>query len=93
MTDNPEREVVAIRSETCPRNPDIEHTVAVKLRDGTVEAAEQVITAITDSEIHVHYVMRPPEGAPAYRDHQETGLLLEIQVRECRDCAERVLFA
>jgi hypothetical protein len=90
---NVEREVIAVRRANCRANPEIEHTAAIKLKDGSIETADAVITAIDDPATHVHYVMRPPEGAPAYQAHQETGLLLELQVRECPDCAERILFA
>lgn len=69
------------------------HHSAVKLTDGSVEDAGTVIAAIDDPAVHVHYTMIPPEGAPAYLAWQETGLPLELQVRDCPDCGERVLFA
>jgi hypothetical protein len=83
-----DREIVAIRTAEARGHT---HIVAVKLRDGTVEHAADAVRAIAAH--HARYVMRPPEGAPAYRAHQETGLPLLVQIRSCPDCGDDMLFA
>ena len=90
LGDCPEFEIVGQRPERC-KSGDGQHSIRVKLSDGTVQDAAEVIAAI-DSHT-AHYVMRPVEGTPAYQAHQETGLKLLLQVRDCPDCGERVLFA
>jgi hypothetical protein len=81
-------EVVAVRTEMVGGH---EHVIAVKLADGRMQTKAFVIGMI---EQHAaHYTMRPPEGAPAYAAHQETGLPLLLQVRLCPDCGEKTLFA
>lgn len=84
----PELEVVAVRPIEVGGHTHIEK---VKLANGDVVEAADMIAAIDAHK--AHYVMRPPEGAPAYQAHQETGLPLLVQTRDCPDCAERVLFA
>jgi len=87
----PEKRIYATHREPCSANPELLHHTQVKLADDVRETAADVIAAIDAHE--AHYVMYPPEGAPAYRAHQETGLPLIVQVRECPDCGEQVLFA
>jgi len=94
-----EKRVVAVRSEDCQAMLDLvlvartKHVIAVKLSDDTIEQAPEVIAALDDPEVHVHYTMIPPEGAPAYVAWQQTGYPLLLQVRTCIECGERVLFA
>jgi hypothetical protein len=78
MSEVPEREIVAIRTEDAGGH---EHIVGVKLSDDTEESATEVLEAINSHE--AHYVMRRP-GLPAP---------LLVHPRQCPDCAERVLFA
>lgn len=56
-----------------------DHISAVKLADGSTERATRVLAATDDHE--GHYFMRRGENK------------LLIQVRQCPDCNERVLFA
>jgi hypothetical protein len=87
----PELRIVATHREPCPANPEKLHHMVVLLTDGAKVKAAEVIKAI---EAHTaHYIIHPPEGAPAYEAHQRTGLPLVVQVIECPDCCEKVLFA
>jgi hypothetical protein len=94
-----EKRVVAVRHEDCKAMLDLahaartRHVTGVKLSDDTIEQAPEVIAALDDPEVHVHYTMIPPEGAPAYDAWQRTGAPLLLQVRTCIECGERVLFA
>lgn len=83
-----EKRVVAVRPVQVGGHT---HVGAVKLENGTVEDAADVIRAINEHE--AHYTMIPPEGAPAYQAWQETGLPLLLQTCQCPDCIEQVLFA
>lgn len=84
-----EKRIVAVRAEEMRGHM---HNTLFKLADGSVETAEQIVAAI-EGEEHVHYTMIPPEGAPAYQAHQETGLPLIVQTRPCPDCGEVLPFA
>lgn len=87
MSGHAHHEIVAVRAERIGGH---EHNVEVRLADGSERLAEDVIAAIEAGDV---YTMRPPEGAPAYAAHQRTGLPLLVQVRQCPDCNEKVLFA
>jgi hypothetical protein len=81
-------EVVAVRQEEVRGHT---HITGIKLKDGRQLEASDAIARIKSGESV--YTMRPPEGAPAYQAHQETGLPLLVQTRPCPDCGEEVLFA
>lgn len=84
----PDLEVVAIRSEEVAGH---RHIVAVKLANGNEMTAAEVMKEI---DMHnAHYTMRPPEGSPAYHEHQRTGLPLLVGIRDCPDCGAQVLYA
>lgn len=83
-----EREVVAVRHMVRSGH---EHIGSVKLRDGRVQTADEVLDAIQAHE--AHYVMTPLPGMRGYEEHARTGKRLLLQAQPCPDCGEEVLWA
>jgi len=81
-----EKRVVAIRTRRCEHGDSV-HVDGVKLDNDSTVLAADVIAIIKAGGA---FTMTPPPGAPA---HVATGLPLLLQVRECEDCGEEVLFA
>ncbi len=84
-----EKRVVAIRTRRCEHGDSV-HVDGVKLDNDSTVLAADVIAIIKAGGV---FSMIPPSGSPAHAAHVATGLPLLLQVRECEDCGEEVLFA
>lgn len=82
-----ERRVVAARRREVGGHV---HITMLKLDDDTQIPAAEVVRQIDAHE--AHYTMIPPPGSAAYEAFMETGLPLLLQVRQCPDCTERVVW-
>lgn len=86
----PEREVVAVRAAVRGTNAH-PHIASMKLRDGRVETADEVLDAIRAHD--AHYVMTPVPGMTGYDEHAKTGKRLLLQAQLCPFCGQEVLWA
>lgn len=89
--DNPDIEIVAIRTAKCPKNGDLLHVVKMKANQGATEYSKEDAIYLMDAGKTLFMI--PPKGSPAYPVHEATGLPLIIQTMICPHCKERILFA
>jgi len=87
--DTPDIEVIAIRTEKCPKGEQ-NHVVKVKAKSESEYTADDAMYLMDAGQT---FFMIPPKGSPAYPVHEATGLPLVLQTKICPDCQERVLFA
>lgn len=90
--DQPHLHVIGIIDpRECPTIASVHHVAGVVLADETHLTASDAIAMLDAGRV---LYMLPPSGAPAHEASKALGgARLVLQVRECKHCGERNLFA